>query len=789
MAKKRKPHAPAPQRLNSPELIEAELERQRKGGNFTKALECARELGPYRTGPQLALLTAGLQHEWVESFLERGRFSEAKRKIEEFRSPERDQSLECLAARVRGLEGDWDGLLQEWMVADNQQRLAVEEAIRCELVDLSKLAHSRQLPLEHPLRCAAAQLEEAFQRATSHPDVALKLPELSRRSPLSGWRLFIQAVHAFYRCDDDLCRRFVSGIPAGSAVLRGAVILEAALQGKVAPPLARQLNGGHAELRAALAQLDADFGRRAAVGKLADRVRQTLGLVQQSAPQLLDSFRQRVFVTVTFHQLDITKFAQLIYPMPVTASFWREWARGLRGKDNVTAVCCWEEYRHHARAESLLSPLEESALLVFMAETLENEDANSQDLKGRAGMLHQMYSNQSASVRAISPVASSGKLRSDYLNIEKMYHRACSLHPHPEAFISWLKWEGLQTSGQPENAAEAWLKHHPRDPRPLLELVEIYESKKMTGRAQAFLIRALEADRLNPRLLEAQMRLAVANLCQHLKKGKIHLLAPQFATLEASPLMKQPHRLTLLAALRCLEADAVGSKAAPARLEQLSAELGSRALALHLLKELVGVKFAGRLKITQQAMNLGTRDVLVLPQLAQLSTDLRADWDIPEEWEGTLILQLTKLAKQIESPQLVAICRAALEFDLLELAYSASGLGLKRPLPWPARFLFYRALSLPEWNMDGWQECLAAAYQLALEQGDSELQREILAEAADQELHPGDLAMPTYEAQAILKGEARAKKYPSGGEWDDAPDLVAMLSQILSGQSSGRSQK
>src|SRR5207302_1711645 len=111
-----------------------------------------------------------------------------------------------------------------------------------------------------------AAVWRAFEAATSGPvtDEQVALPEVARRSPLAGWKMLVRAIAAFYRNDDDGCRRALAGIPADAAVRRLATALTAVLDRRpagagAAGALQARIGGDDKALRDALAGIESAF--------------------------------------------------------------------------------------------------------------------------------------------------------------------------------------------------------------------------------------------------------------------------------------------------------------------------------------------------------------------------------------------------------------------------------------------------------------------------------------------------------------------------------------------------
>src|SRR5688572_17668826 len=132
--------------------------------------------------------------------------------------------LETASHSAAARSGDLDPLLRT--LADPavpaERRAEIETLLAQNVLDVSVIASSEALPAGHPLREAAAAVEQAFTAVTTGPvtDEQIALPEVSRRSPLAPWKLLIRAIAAMHRNDDAACRQYLDAIDPVSAPAR-----------------------------------------------------------------------------------------------------------------------------------------------------------------------------------------------------------------------------------------------------------------------------------------------------------------------------------------------------------------------------------------------------------------------------------------------------------------------------------------------------------------------------------------------------------------------------------------
>jgi hypothetical protein len=124
--------------------------------------------------------------------------------------------------------GDFDTLLRELVTADAARRAVIEERLLPWITDPGALARSQALVSEDPLAREAAAVAAVFDVVTSRiasTDELAPLSDIRRRSPLAPWKLFVRAIDAFHRGEDDRVAANVAAIEPRSPAARGGVIL------------------------------------------------------------------------------------------------------------------------------------------------------------------------------------------------------------------------------------------------------------------------------------------------------------------------------------------------------------------------------------------------------------------------------------------------------------------------------------------------------------------------------------------------------------------------------------
>ncbi len=723
--------------------LSAEVQRLRKVGNFSRALE---------------LLKDTSLPEWKEVFLERvdhllerGRGAEAARRLDEgLVLYPGCPALEARKPQIRALNGDWEAVFQDLPGGP------AEEAIRKELIDLRLLANCQALATDHPLRQAAAKLAEAFDNVTSQNGKPVVLPDLSRRNPLAGWRLLIQAIAAFYRREDELCRRSLAAIPADSAAARGGKVLLAALEGKPNPPLAAELSE-RPIAAPTLERLEQAIESGQTQARLLPLLQQTLRELEGAPSALLKRVRQRLWLKLELNCPNAFKiFGRLGYPC-ADADFWRELALLTQKRTPLLGAVAWEEFRHQARAANLLEPACESVLLLHIAELVPERKS----LNAEMAMVRRVYQNQPAEIRRASPLAT-GKPPADYLDPERLYHRACALDPIAENFQRWMQWEKSRRFGNPKTAGEAWLAHHPKDVAALKAMVQLTEQSAPV-QAQGYLKRALALDKMDPELQKARVRVALAITLKGLAKKKPQPLKPE----GLEELQNTSHGRALWAALQCLDGLCRQQPSqARAGFQATEAALGDSVLALHLLDALLPRR-AHEIELLAPSAKLKPSALAGLVQLAALERDFSVSIFLDDDFQYAMLTLLPKAAKE-PTATLAEAARYANSQELWVLAYAITNHGLQRAeAHWLPVFLQERGRSIPQALTDRFENCLAAAWKLAGQLGNEDLKNDITRLALEWHVDPRSLRIDDTRLKSILESERSLTVYPEDDEDDD----------------------
>ncbi|MDR2391342.1 MAG: hypothetical protein LBE84_06665 [Planctomycetota bacterium] len=684
--------------------------------------------------------------------------------------------------------------------APEEERRAAEMAVAELAFDPLLLVRHPSLTPGHPLETAAKAVAAAFSAVTSRPvdAAAISLPEVSRRSPLAGWKLLIRAIRHMQRCEDAQATAALDSL----AAMRSA-------PARLVPPLRYLLAGypekvdgvwkrlfaswrpGERRLPAALERLDSvlaaflrnsedEFiperrGRRleknlfAALHAVSDAAR-------PEAPNLVARLRElAVAKAAMVTDIPLPEIEKALGgPAARTASFWRLAALAMREKhqrtenpDQVADLCfCWDAFRRHGAAENLFADggPEQAEIDLRLAGMLTDCWTDTLRTVGRKARIFDpeyCYGpEQSEAVRKLAPPADKRFVPSDPMFF---FARAVEAAPSAGSFRSWLeaarrietetRWRpgGIDAKHEPSaRVLESWSRALPKDPTPWLILLDEAERRNALTLAQKHLFRAEAIDPLNADLTRAKWRLALAMCRRHLKQGKAHLVEADIRKLKALRRHGPENTDWLFAALEW-----VIPAPLPAMSERLHAELAAMAGGGFAGEYAAGLLETGILDAADSSFYSGKHPMSSPPQpnetAAALPWILRvvrllAASGFPFSWAGksTWPAWFAKIAGSLPARDLPLLTESMLaggHFDAL-FALSAAGLAEKGKTPETGRLLALRARALHKgktYQYERIRQCLRAAAEIGRRTNDQALTAEVAALARRNETPLGIL--------------------------------------------------
>jgi hypothetical protein len=676
----------------------------------------------------------------LASLLERGLDREAAVLLEriEQQYPAARHRLEACKPLFAARKGDPRSLLAQLNdpSLSPERQAEVYTQIRRHVLDPRILADFEVLAADHPLRTAAAAVVRALSAVTAGPvpDEAIALPEIPRSSPLAPWKMLVRAIAAFYRRDDDLCRRSLAAIEPGAAAARLTPSLRALLGEEQtltaeAHSLVRLVKGTDDWLRNALKTLDLAF-KRLQRPFILQSIPEAVAACANVRPALLDQLRQHISVKALALGLNAADVSRALgNPSRKSAYFWRLLAhhheQAKPDSLNLLQACmAWEAFRRHAVYERWFAPKgpEAAAIYLRLADLL--RPAKPNDLY-RMRNLHRKafdaqlkyYAGQPPEIQMVKPVWGPDPY---YLSTDALLERACEADPRQANYERWLAYRTVHNPDAAGAVAEQWVAVSPTDVAPCLYLMQAAEKRNALQKALKFMERAEKIDALNPEVRRARLRLLVSIAIRHLREGKARLAAKDLAQIEELPQSRQGDRPALIALLSYALADLDKDRdAADAAFAEAVRLLGNRITA-EVLRLQVEV-WCGRPPSEISKTEAPEQPLFaVAGRICAIAEDLGLKFAHFAKLADRIMDEL-ELAEVADPRHLAALGEVALAEDLQPLAYLAAGVGLRQGPEGYARFLFMRARGIPPWLDERLAECLQAASELARRHHDSAL--------------------------------------------------------------------
>ena len=754
-----------------PSVSEVSIRQLIVNGKFKTALDRAKELHKARGTAASESLLIDAYAARIESLIQQNLVLEAKSLIElvQERFPSSKPRLQALGMSAAAHSGALDELVKP-LTDPNlslELRSSIEQSLQNQLHDLSPLAACPALPPEHPLRQAASALQAAFVAVTSGPVAvdALALPEVSHRSPLAPWKLFIRAIGCFYRNEDDACRDYLEAIKPESTPARLIPAIRAMLTGRPAAqltPASSVLVAASSSnllvLRTALEALDQAFNSEHE-SRILQAIRNAVSECRLTSPGLLEELRKRVSVRCVMADLDERKVTSAMGGTPVPgAHLTRLLARALErsgGLEDLTQSCVmWDQFKRFGIEEGWLPPngAEVAALYLHMAGLIRRLPA------ALLADLQKSISAKKNKTPGAEPY---------FLFPEILYQRAVTFDPHFEAFSQWLDWAKQIRGTYAETVADCWHSKLPLDLEPILFLLQAAAGRSLYHTALKHLAKAEQIDSVHPTVRRARLRLMTGSVLWRIKQKKFRLAEEELAQMSSLPQTQQGDRPAVLAALRYLVNAAQGrTELAAAEHAQVERLLESR-IAAELL--IFGAAEAAK---RRDLAPLGPVRLLDKTDLAPLSQgfarvvalfkDVQGmNLFLPLDYMDEVAKQISRGGQAIDTGQLLTLAEAGMTADHFQLAYAATSAGLEHGGVTEVKFLLLRSKSLPKGLTDRRMVCAAAAVELARQRLDMEL----VADAVQtlHQLAPQGFSVSIEEAVEVIRKEKQARTISAQG--------------------------
>jgi hypothetical protein len=725
------------------------------GSQFKQAVELAKNQHgrkPTATSEKM-LVDAYLAR--IRNFQTKGAMQDASTliKLVHDRFPAHRSALRMLEIRAAGSLGRFDEVLRPLAQGDLQPELrdTIETIVRTDCTDLQALADCKTLPADHSLRKSASAVLAALKAATSGPvaEEQISLPEISRRSPLAGWKMLVRAIAAFYRNDDDGCRRALEGIAPDSAVQRLAQVLGVMLdkpqgkssvdvrQTKAGAALASRVAGGDKPLRDALVKLESAFAGQD-LPALTRAMRDALAACSTFAPDRLDKLRQHISVRCTLLDVPVNDVLRTMGQALHDAYFWRLGAQGFekRGQWSLAALY-WERFLQHAVREGMFPQNGAQAARVWFHAATTAAQLSAKNLahirrQVQGGqVLPSMYRGQPPHIAALAP-KSDTNVTDIALAPDVMFGFSAEMEANAETFEEWFAWgtRSRQPNSRLEKILLLWRQKLPRDPRAPLLLSGLTESRKALKTSLKYLAEAEAIDAMNPAVRKARLRLTLSTAWRHLKERKAHLFEADLAQLQAIAAMQNGDRSLFMRAMGvALLAIGNDPSAALPDADRLVERAGS----------LLGPALLSFIREIGQLQSLTTWPALAIgipsdphtaaeaeARLLALGLELNVAIVRPTEWAPLVAEALKERPSRLSTATLMLLAQAGILRSDFMHAYSATAAGMLTAAGAPlARLLHLRGRCLQHFAVHRAGQCLRVAMALARQANDESLIKEI----------------------------------------------------------------
>lgn len=792
--------APTGPSESSFEHLSGEIDRLISKGKSKEAVAKAKEINKTVASAESNALVGKAYLARVKGMYEHGLYIEAQSLagVVAGQYPVLREQLEELRLISAIRRGTVEEVIAELLDAHTppERRKALEDLMKCHILDPEVLVRCPALPSDHPMKKAASDIKKAFTAVTTGlvKDSEIDLPDISRRSPLSPWKMLIRAIACFYRKQNTACLKYLEAVDPESAPARLVPVVKTLMSGepadKQSPAVASLLSKvqeNPVRFEKSLRLLDEAFQSRN-LDRIPKSVEYTVKFCQQDAPPLFGELRQHITIRLLMANLRIRQIeAATAGPCPKDHRFWHLYARAAEeAGDQLKACSLWEEFRRTAVHSGLFPPdsPQVAAIYLHMAALLRTMPSNRlrrerQDFSSLFKGYRNFYLDQPPYLQSAAPQKGEERSGLYFLFPEQLYERACKIKADPDIFRQWLDWvRDEHRDWKVYNAvALSWHNSLPRDSRPLLLLMQAAERRGAYKMALGYLERAESLDGLNPEVRRARLRLLVSMAIKHLRQRKPHLACREIEALTHLSQMNEGDRPAFLAALKWVYAIINGDSEDRTRHQERIASLMNSQAAAFLVLNGVGAACGldgSELQVFNPLPDRPAAGSLAadIARSCALGMDMAITFWIPLDWEEPLIEYLTNRDVPLKDEQLLALCESALRVASYRVAYAASGCGLVKGNS-PGRFLFMRAKALPSYTPYRREKCLTLAIQLARQQRDMELVKEAVDYLQISDLNrlsgsglrpqghtPGDSSALMAELEEVLRQEKEAENYP-----------------------------
>lgn len=720
--------------------------------------------------------------------------------------PSARERLEILRPVLSARAGDFDALCRPLLSQDisAQSKKNIEDILRRELRDPQELACCSVLPAEHTLRVGALAVQKALEAVTSGPvEVSqITLPEISRRSPLAPWKMLVRAIACFYQGDISMCEQFLARIDpdSGPALLVPVIqtllgILPSSSLNGSETAFVNRVRGNMDVVYDHLNKLDAQLeSQRVSEHTIFKTIILTLNACARYTPLILDRLKHHIALRCALDDFEVGGLLRALgTPAEKGAYFFRLAAHANEMSGSLKRACLmWDEFRRNAIYEGWFEEKSPESAAVYMRiaslvielEEAEEREEIHEELDQLFSPIFQFYENPKSKERKATLYPQGSIPDFSYFDSEKAFRLACQADPTPDNFQIWLK-SGEQDKPDWKHvdmAAMAWRDACPDDSRPLIVLMESAEGRNALGKALGYLEAAEAIDNLNPEVGRARFRLLASTAIRHLKQKKSHLANNDLIQMEPLAQVYEGDRFAFLSAAQwaCCALNKANEKAKKWRAETgrlMGSELAGD-IVLRGIVQTCNLHVAIVPEIPSRGVKKGQIEetATAVARAANLGRDIGLVFrmDLPPKMLKSLSASLSKKVCPLKTQTIRDLAEAAIDSGENELAYAATGAGLRRGGTDMARFLFLRARVLLYLKDTRRRNCLRAAIELARGQRDMGLVDEVMNELRPPKRYGGFFSSFSYMADTedlhkpvsrelvdkVIEREIEFDKYP-----------------------------
>jgi len=793
----------APQEVGALGLRQ-QLEAMIAAGKCKQAVELAKENHKKQGSPESQQLLVHAYIARIQQFQSKGMMEEAQTLLTlvKERFPGERHQLGAIELHAAAAAGRLDELLQPLASEQTptETRACIENVLSTRITDLAAIAACNALPPEHPIRTSAAAVWKAFLAVTTGPvtDEQIALPEVSRRSPWSAWKMLIRAIAAYYRHDDAGCRRALDAVPAESVVAHAAATLRMLVDEKkpaagIGTMLYTRARVDDSPLRAALRMIDVELNYTDPDG-LERKVFDAERLCVKLRSDLLMRMKQQIAVSCSAHGVPPEHVCRIFGPIPRTANFWRSLARRAYGQAPVALVAMyWERFLVHAVGEGLFteSSPEAAAVWLWIAEVLSNQSLEELERDklnaARANMVSPHYADQSPEIQKLRPISDQA-IAKRLLEPGYGFIQSSRIQPDAGTFTKWWEWadrSGLSVKAK-EAVAMAWQRGRPRDVQPLVILSSLAEQRKAYSLAMKRLSEAEAIDPMNQSVRQARVRLTLSITWRHFADRKPHLVEKDIADLAALPSMGEGDRAAALDSIRAswhaLRGEAAEEQACRQRVFDRMGEIAGQ-LVLDSIQVMAKVLHEATIVFPPVKASQALDAAKAQARAIRLADDLQLRLVRPKPWNNLVSQALRQRPCPLSEAEILSLGMAAMAAWQRDLAYDATAAGLSREIApaLTARFLLLRSRTIDAFGTGRILQCLAAALELARQAHDEDLIRDIFAQVDQKPLIRRVLAsrgkgLSPELLKQVLANECKAQ-LPFKNAWGEDPAEVPALTE------------